>query len=29
MEGHIDDPFTRRKTQPTLSMPRAKVWLAK
>ena len=26
MEGHIDDPFTRRKTQPTLSMPKSKVW---
>ena len=25
MEGHIDDPFTRRKTQPTLSMPKSKV----
>jgi len=24
MEGHIDDPFTRRKTQPTLSMPKSK-----
>jgi len=24
-EGHVDDPFTRRKTLPTLSVPKAKV----
>ena len=24
-EGHVDDPFTRRKTQPILSMPKMKV----
>ena len=26
-EGHVDDPFTRRKTQPVLSMPKSKVRL--
>ena len=23
-EGHVDDPFTRRKTQPVISMPKPK-----
>ena len=25
VEGHIDDPFTRRKTQPVLSVAKSKV----
>ena len=25
IEGHIDDPFTRRKTQPVLSVAKVKV----